>query len=54
MEIILFYYILTVFIGLILIFIMAPEPIILIRKNKKNKNNNDNICLLEDNKCINL
>jgi hypothetical protein len=53
MKVILFYYILTVFIGLIFMFLNKPIPIVLIKK-QKNLLNDNGICLLNDDKCINL
>jgi hypothetical protein len=53
MRIILFYYILTLLIGIIIIYLNMPEPIILIKK-QKNMMDDNGVCLLQDNKCINL
>jgi hypothetical protein len=53
MRIILFYYILTLLIGIIIIYLNMADPIILIKKTK-NMMDDDGVCLLQDNKCINL
>jgi hypothetical protein len=52
MHIILFIYILTLLIGLIIINYNLPNTIILIKKQKNMTH--DNICVLHNNKCIKI